>query len=468
MRYFYTLCFILIISLPVFSQTDWEYKRTIPFSSADSLFAQPYLCAVDANGRLYVASSKVTRAAAHNAIYYADANSPEMKLLIDFDRNGDSDTLLGNIGQIRGIAILNTDVYVIASLPYPRTKPNTVACTYIYPHADTNLVQKFGFGITGSGYGTYINGAAITRDSIMFTGIPFQTTIRFYNFSYGITSPARGSYVPIASGTGPTEPGGPNTSGMDVIRDVATIPNADYSNPETPFYTSRNSYSSTQTTGGIACWVGGDQRTPGSYTGTRVAELGNQLVFDKSIPYGITIDKDSLLWVTGTDSTRRWVQGYKILFNSAFKKSYLPSQNASQDPDPLGAPLRTPSDVAFDKEGVYGYVADGGAGAIFQFKNKAVSVEASKTKAFNFKLNQNYPNPFNPHTFISFDVPRALNVKLIVTNALGQTVATLFDGHANEGNHRVSFNGSSLCSGVYFYTLITPENRITKKMSLLK
>ncbi|MBO6793136.1 MAG: N-acetylmuramoyl-L-alanine amidase [Balneolaceae bacterium] len=83
-------------------------------------------------------------------------------------------------------------------------------------------------------------------------------------------------------------------------------------------------------------------------------------------------------------------------------------------------------------------------------------------------LDQNYPNPFNPSTNINFGLPDAGIVSLKVYDMLGREVATLVDGHQSEGFHSISFDASSLSSGVYLYRLTTPNSAVVKKMTLIK
>ncbi len=85
-----------------------------------------------------------------------------------------------------------------------------------------------------------------------------------------------------------------------------------------------------------------------------------------------------------------------------------------------------------------------------------------------FQLQQNYPNPFNPSTEINFTIPKAGNVTLKVYNALGQEVATIVNGFKEAQTYNVKFDASNLSTGVYFYTLKTGDQSITKKMLLLK
>lgn len=83
-------------------------------------------------------------------------------------------------------------------------------------------------------------------------------------------------------------------------------------------------------------------------------------------------------------------------------------------------------------------------------------------------LNQNYPNPFNPSTNISYTIPRRSLVKLKVFNSVGQEVATIVDGIQSSGNHSVSWDASSVSSGIYFYQLISGSEIQTRKMILIK
>ncbi|MHB8581531.1 MAG: T9SS type A sorting domain-containing protein [Ignavibacteriaceae bacterium] len=85
-----------------------------------------------------------------------------------------------------------------------------------------------------------------------------------------------------------------------------------------------------------------------------------------------------------------------------------------------------------------------------------------------YSLDQNYPNPFNPSTVISYTIPKEGNITLKVFNILGQEVSTLVNQIQTAGSYKVSFNASSLSSGVYFYTLSNGGFIQIKKMMLLK
>ncbi len=88
-------------------------------------------------------------------------------------------------------------------------------------------------------------------------------------------------------------------------------------------------------------------------------------------------------------------------------------------------------------------------------------------------LGQNFPNPFNPSTKISFRIDREKQVRLEVIGVDGRRVALLQDGLMGEGEHSVVWdgrtdNGETAASGLYYYSLITPDEVLSNKMVLLK
>lgn len=471
--------FIIFAIVPLQAQLPkWNYIKEIKFPQSDSAFAVPFLCTVTDNGRLYVISSAATTGGAHNAIYFADSTDTVFKLMVDYNKNGDSDTLTGNMGPLRGIAHLNNDIYVNASVPYTRSKPNTVSSLYYYKDGDTNQVAKFGFYLGSGGHGTYTNGIALTKDTFAIMGVTAGAGVpgpraRFYNLSFGTTNPIRGNWY---AESGDVEIGGAHSAGVDVIRDVATIPNENYDDSTSTFYTSRNSQSDGNITGGVASWTGGTQRpssSPGvaKFVSQRVADFEGQLSsFSTTIPYGITVDHAKRLWVAGTDGLKRWVKAYDVVGGSfATPKYELPADSSSTAPNPAGAPLRGPADVALTKDGLTAYVVDIYTRSAFQFKfGVLTTVKEDAFHPTSFTLMQNFPNPFNPTTFISYQLSTPGHVKLIVTNALGQKVATVVDGYREAGRQNEVFTADQLPTGVYFYTLTTQAGVQTKKMMLLK
>ncbi len=66
----------------------------------------------------------------------------------------------------------------------------------------------------------------------------------------------------------------------------------------------------------------------------------------------------------------------------------------------------------------------------------------------HFELFQNYPNPFNPATTLSWQLPEAMNVELIIFNTLGQRVHTQQFRDQSAGKHNVRWEATRLASGV--------------------
>lgn len=112
--------------------------------------------------------------------------------------------------------------------------------------------------------------------------------------------------------------------------------------------------------------------------------------------------------------------------------------------------------------GVWSTVWEFSKGAITS--NEEVSISIPE----NSRLAQNYPNPFNPSTEISFEIEETSEISLKVFNLIGQEVATLKKGVFKAGMYSVSFDGSTLPSGVYLYRLETPTYSETKRMLLIK
>ncbi len=78
-----------------------------------------------------------------------------------------------------------------------------------------------------------------------------------------------------------------------------------------------------------------------------------------------------------------------------------------------------------------------------------IAAAASTAVPETFGLAAAYPNPFRQQTTFALDVPEAARVMVAVYDALGRRVAVLLDGEVEAATHRLSFDASSLPSGVY-------------------
>jgi hypothetical protein len=87
-------------------------------------------------------------------------------------------------------------------------------------------------------------------------------------------------------------------------------------------------------------------------------------------------------------------------------------------------------------------------------------------------LFQNFPNPFNSsaeNTQITYQIQEAGHVIVQVYNILGSVVSTLVDEEQPADSYTIDFEGNSLASGIYLYTLQVGGKFIsTKKMLIVK
>jgi photosystem II stability/assembly factor-like uncharacterized protein len=97
-----------------------------------------------------------------------------------------------------------------------------------------------------------------------------------------------------------------------------------------------------------------------------------------------------------------------------------------------------------------------------------VTESSEQQDNFDFTLHQNYPNPFNPSTTISYQIPERSFVSLEVFDMLGSLITELVNEEKSPGSYTTELNGTTLSSGVYFYTLKAGSFIQIKKMILMK
>ena len=92
----------------------------------------------------------------------------------------------------------------------------------------------------------------------------------------------------------------------------------------------------------------------------------------------------------------------------------------------------------------------------------------NETLPQSFILHQNYPNPFNPRTTIGFQLSADSKTELSIFDMNGKKVATLIRDNMSAGYYEISWDASSLSSGIYFYSLQVDDFVDTKKMVFMK
>jgi hypothetical protein len=109
--------------------------------------------------------------------------------------------------------------------------------------------------------------------------------------------------------------------------------------------------------------------------------------------------------------------------------------------------------------------------SIYQYDYQS-NISENEILSFSPKLT-NSPNPFNPLTKITYNLKESGKITLDVFNTKGQKVKSLIDSDQPSGSYEVYWNGTDLnnkqvASGVYFCTLKTERNYVSRKMILLK
>ena len=118
-------------------------------------------------------------------------------------------------------------------------------------------------------------------------------------------------------------------------------------------------------------------------------------------------------------------------------------------------------------------VAVGGFLAVVIQRESLLGLETADALPGEFALHQNYPNPFNPSTTLSFDLPRAADIRVVVYDLLGREVVRLVEGREEAGYRQVVWNGRdrrgrALPSGMYIVRMMAPGYSRSIKMLLLK
>ncbi len=79
-------------------------------------------------------------------------------------------------------------------------------------------------------------------------------------------------------------------------------------------------------------------------------------------------------------------------------------------------------------------------------------------------VSQNYPNPFKGTSSVYVNLTEAATLSLEVHNMMGQLVSVVPERNFPAGKQELTISAQNLNSGVYFYTVISGETKVTRKM----
>lgn len=112
------------------------------------------------------------------------------------------------------------------------------------------------------------------------------------------------------------------------------------------------------------------------------------------------------------------------------------------------------------------FLSDPAAIMVRPVMNSFIGIHEETTN--NLSVSDNQPNPFNEFTVISYELSEPALVLIEITDISGRSVERFDQGYQSVGSHSVNIKGTELEEGVYFYTFYVGEERITKKMLVVK
>ncbi len=180
----------------------------------------------------------------------------------------------------------------------------------------------------------------------------------------------------------------------------------------------------------------------------------------------------------GTSISLNWQDNSQIESNYIVERAITKGIGIRFVPiDTLDANTTSYIDNYLEEEGMYKYRVMAFNEDSYSLYSDTASTDVTSIKELpgevaNFELAQNYPNPFNPTTKIRYSLPAGVenNYKVVLTvyDALGKRVRELVNTNQQSGNYEVTFNGTGLSSGVYYYTIKANDITSTKKFILMK
>jgi hypothetical protein len=188
----------------------------------------------------------------------------------------------------------------------------------------------------------------------------------------------------------------------------------------------------------------------------------------------ICIDQQDRIHVTW-ELLNRASEKYSVLYSSGRDSTW-------DEPQSLMGSLATltgaASMIEVDQSGTLhaiwaGYPADWSLydpGDIFYTKKVCVVSAATTSEDVPTiaRLMQNYPNPFNGTTVIRYILHKGATVTLSVHDILGREIAILEGGHRGPGEHVITYQTSSISSGVYIVRLQAEQYVSTIRMVLVR
>lgn len=79
----------------------------------------------------------------------------------------------------------------------------------------------------------------------------------------------------------------------------------------------------------------------------------------------------------------------------------------------------------------------------------------------------NYLSTLRATTQITYTLPEACKIQLVILNLVGEEVQRVYDGYQSSGEHHLEFDASGFLPGIYLYRLSAGSRIITKRILLV-
>ncbi|OYT11386.1 MAG: hypothetical protein B6I19_11555 [Bacteroidetes bacterium 4572_114] len=93
-----------------------------------------------------------------------------------------------------------------------------------------------------------------------------------------------------------------------------------------------------------------------------------------------------------------------------------------------------------------------------------IGIDENNMVGINILVSQNFPNPAKGPTKVTVTLKEAANLGFEITNLMGQKVFEIPTQKYGNGVQEITFDTSVFPGGIYFYTAISGEARISRKM----
>lgn len=182
--------------------------------------------------------------------------------------------------------------------------------------------------------------------------------------------------------------------------------------------------------------------------------------WDEITPFGLEVP---IYHVHFYDSDTGYIAGGTYIISGIIYKTTDAGEHWTEEEVPTDYPIECIYVTKANK-----VFAGGWPGFIFGKSNSLVNgitLPANSETEFTIDC---FPNPFHSSTTIKFQTDNKTNVKLVIYDLSGKEIKRIVDTQKEAGTHELSFDGSVLEAGIYFYGLSINNLRFTGKLVLLK